>query len=409
MADTVYVDGATLLTADTMNDLNRLHYTILGDPANAAEARSSLGAIGSADAVSFSNTVALSGDISPSQITANQNDYNPTGLSTASVLRLDTDASRDITGLQGGADGRLIVITNVGSFAMVLKDESASSTAANRFALAADITLAADQSVVLQYDSTSSRWRAVALPAGAAGAAGDVQTFDAGGTWTKPASGTMALIEVWGAGGGGARQAAGNSAGGGGGGYSFLWKKLSDLGATETVTIGGGGAVQNTDATGGNNGGTTSFGAHITHVGGSGGNRSAAGASASSPMCGGVGAVQGHSGTTTARSGANSQCAGSQATCVPLGSAGINSTSVSATDAAVSTCVPCMMGGGNGGGVSTVLNAQGTGGTSAFGGAGGNGNKAGAGATGAQPGGGGGAGTTGGGAGGDGRVKVSVF
>ncbi len=255
--------------------------------------------------------------------------------------------------------------------------------------------------------SNGSAWTSAVLPTG--GAAGDVQTFNAGGTWTKPASGTMALIEVWGTGGGGARQAAGNSAGGGGGGYSFLWKKLSDLGATETVTIGAGGAVQNTDATDGNHGGTTSFGAHITHVGGSGGNRSAAAGGASSPMCGGVGSVQGNSSTTTARSGVNSQCSGSQLTCVPLGSAGINSTSYAATDGAVNTCVPCMMGGGNGGGVSTVLNAQGTGGTSAFGGAGGNGNKAGAGATGTQPGGGGGSGTTQGGAGGDGRVKVSVF
>lgn len=33
MSDTTYVDGVTLLTADTMNDLNRLHYTIFGDPA----------------------------------------------------------------------------------------------------------------------------------------------------------------------------------------------------------------------------------------------------------------------------------------------------------------------------------------------------------------------------------------
>ncbi len=57
----------------------------------------------------------LAADISPSQITANQNDYNPTGLSTASVLRLSSDASRDITGLQAGADGRLMIIHNVGS------------------------------------------------------------------------------------------------------------------------------------------------------------------------------------------------------------------------------------------------------------------------------------------------------
>lgn len=46
MSDTTYVDGSTLLTADTMNDLNRLHYTILGDPANAAAARTSLAAAG---------------------------------------------------------------------------------------------------------------------------------------------------------------------------------------------------------------------------------------------------------------------------------------------------------------------------------------------------------------------------
>lgn len=43
MADTTYTDGATLLTADTMNDLNRLHYTIFGDPATGKAALTSLG------------------------------------------------------------------------------------------------------------------------------------------------------------------------------------------------------------------------------------------------------------------------------------------------------------------------------------------------------------------------------
>ena len=42
MADTTYVDASTLLTADTMNDLNRLHYTILSDPADAAAVRTAL-------------------------------------------------------------------------------------------------------------------------------------------------------------------------------------------------------------------------------------------------------------------------------------------------------------------------------------------------------------------------------
>jgi hypothetical protein len=102
---------------------------------------------------------AMSGDITPSQITSNQNDYNPTGLSTASVLRLSTDASRDITGLQGGADGRFIIIDNVGSNLIVLKDEGSGSSAANRFALVVDQYVNPDQLIVLKYDATTSRWR----------------------------------------------------------------------------------------------------------------------------------------------------------------------------------------------------------------------------------------------------------
>jgi hypothetical protein len=42
-----------------------------------------------------------------------------------------------------------------------LKDESASSSAANRFALTADLVLAPDECCTVQYDATSSRWRVV--------------------------------------------------------------------------------------------------------------------------------------------------------------------------------------------------------------------------------------------------------
>lgn len=102
----------------------------------------------------------LTADITPSQITANTDDYNPTGLSTASTLRLSTDASRNLTGIQGGADGRILLLHNVGSFDLVLKDDT-TSTAANRFQLSTDVTLAADQSTLIQYDATSSRWRVI--------------------------------------------------------------------------------------------------------------------------------------------------------------------------------------------------------------------------------------------------------
>lgn len=103
----------------------------------------------------------LTGIISPPQITSNQNDYAPTAFSTAAVLRINSDAARDITGLAGGVGGSLKVVANIGSFTITLKDESGSSTAANRFALAADFLLVSDSTIVLQYDSTSSRWRLI--------------------------------------------------------------------------------------------------------------------------------------------------------------------------------------------------------------------------------------------------------
>lgn len=117
---------------------------------------------------------ALTGDITPTQITADQNNYNPTGLSTASRLRLSSDASRNITGLTGGADGRVMMIVNTGSNAIVLKDGSASSTAANRFDFGADVTLASKNAAIIQYDTTDSRWKLLAATAGAAVADGAV-------------------------------------------------------------------------------------------------------------------------------------------------------------------------------------------------------------------------------------------
>jgi hypothetical protein len=126
---------------------------------------------------------ALQGDISPAQITSNQNNYNPTGLANASVLRLSTDASRNITSLAGGADGRVLIIQNVGSFDIVLTDDDgATGTAANRFALSGDVTLVPDRVAVIQYDATSSKWRLLAGPAPAG--AGGAPSGEAGGDLT---------------------------------------------------------------------------------------------------------------------------------------------------------------------------------------------------------------------------------
>jgi len=113
--------------------------------------------------------IVLSGVIAPSQITANQNDYAPTGFSAASVVRISTDASRNITGLAGGAEGREIIVINAGANPAVLKDENASSTAANRFGFGSDLTLAAKQGATLIYDGNAARWRQIGGPSASGG------------------------------------------------------------------------------------------------------------------------------------------------------------------------------------------------------------------------------------------------
>lgn len=103
--------------------------------------------------------------VTKTQLVANTNNYVIGG---GTFFRVSTDASRDLTGILGNADGttagapdgRQIILRNVGSFALVLKNASASSTAANRFAFTtgADITLAASDSITLMYDATSAIW-----------------------------------------------------------------------------------------------------------------------------------------------------------------------------------------------------------------------------------------------------------
>lgn len=145
---------------------------------------------------SLAGAVAFSGVITPTALAANANDYNPTGLSGASTLRLvASTTSRDITGIAGGTTGRLLLIHNVGAQNIVLKDESASSAAGNRFALIGDVTLATDAAVLLQYDATSLRWRLIG-GTGSAGAAladgdyGDI-VVSSGGTGINIDSGVL--------------------------------------------------------------------------------------------------------------------------------------------------------------------------------------------------------------------------
>lgn len=111
---------------------------------------------------SVGGTLATTGVISPSQLVANTNDWAPTGLSGASIIRFSTDARRNITGLTGGATGRAIILHNVGTFPAVFKFEDSNSTAANRFAFGC--SLGGGQSLEISYDATTARWRCKSKP-----------------------------------------------------------------------------------------------------------------------------------------------------------------------------------------------------------------------------------------------------
>jgi hypothetical protein len=109
--------------------------------------------------------------------------------------------------------------------------------------------------------------------------AATTDTFNSSGTWTKPSgygANARAFIQVWGGGGGGRYSGASPSgSGGGGGGYSERWIALSDLSATETVTIGAGGTAGTAS---GGAGGNTTFGSILTGYGGGSGSGGGAGA-----------------------------------------------------------------------------------------------------------------------------------
>ena len=163
--DSIIVSGGTtgqILTRDTAQADGWVWSAAPGLPASVASLD-----IGNLD---VTQTLELSGVLTPPQIAANQNNYAPTGLATATVLRLSTDASRSLTGLQAGGSGRTLYLHNIGANDLVLVNDSASSTAGNRFAVGSDLTITTNRVAVLQYDLLSARWRAVSGAGGGGGA-----------------------------------------------------------------------------------------------------------------------------------------------------------------------------------------------------------------------------------------------
>jgi hypothetical protein len=99
----------------------------------------------------------------PANITGDQTDY--AGFNAGTFQRANpTGATRTINSIVGptGDAGSFLVVVNIGSVDLVfLEDDGATGTASCRIitGLGANYTLGPDQTAVLWYDYTSSRWR----------------------------------------------------------------------------------------------------------------------------------------------------------------------------------------------------------------------------------------------------------
>lgn len=190
-----------------------------------------------------------------------------------------------------------------------------------------------------------------------------VDNFFSSGTWNKPSTGSIAIVQLWSGGGSGAVRNHGG--GGGGGAYARRIYLLSDLPSTVSVTVGAGGAApvigSNVD---GSNGGNTSFGSGFVVYGGAGGGASRGGGGGGivmAPALGVGGAPKGGAQGTSSVPGGGSLYGG--------GGAGIPS---SAGNIVGGTSF--YGGGGGGGPVGPSVRAS-RGGHSVFGGGGGGGSN----------------------------------
>ncbi|MES2156029.1 MAG: hypothetical protein V4510_12925 [bacterium] len=100
----------------------------------------------------------ISGSINAS-LSADVDDWAPTGYAAASVIRVTPNADWQIKGIQGGVAGKILYIVNLGADRVTLKVNAGTSTAAYRISGASDMTMQEGEMMALWYDGTSTRWR----------------------------------------------------------------------------------------------------------------------------------------------------------------------------------------------------------------------------------------------------------
>jgi hypothetical protein len=277
----------------------------------AQQALLGLGALAYLSSVPFTSadtTFALTGDISPAALAADTNDWAPTSLSSSSVIRVSASSAIKLTGLSGGADGRVLVLHNVGSNTITLTANDTASAAANRFDLSRAHLLQSKQSLALQYDSTSSLWRLLVRQP----VTPDIQPLTSGtaATYTTPVGALYLHVRMVGpgAGGGAAITNAGST------------PSADTSFGTWTAVKGSGGPSGSGAAIGGagGTGGTDGTGTKIARVDGQRGGGSKAGAvpagAGGNSFFGGAGAAIADTGNTAATNSGSGGSGGADGT-----------------------------------------------------------------------------------------------
>lgn len=108
----------------------------------------------------FNGAVNFASPITPTALATTTNDWSPTGLLNANVIRVSSTGLVYLTGIVAPtSDGKILSLYNVGTASILLVTENAGSSAANRFTLRSTYTLRGGGSVALIYDATAARWK----------------------------------------------------------------------------------------------------------------------------------------------------------------------------------------------------------------------------------------------------------
>lgn len=126
-------------------------------------------------------------------LTADTNDWNPTGNSTASTFLVTSTGGWNLTGIAGGTAGRLLLVFNVDSAnTFTIKAANGLSLAANQIQCGTDLNLAPGTGCLLYYETTNNFWRLIGGGSGGGGVSNAYASVT-DGTTTANASGSDTL------------------------------------------------------------------------------------------------------------------------------------------------------------------------------------------------------------------------